>query len=71
MHLVPESLQGTAPFTWPPLLTGAWLLATALLAPFWASCGFMLYISRRIELEAWDLELGLRALNQRLGGAGP
>lgn len=26
----------------------------------------MVYISRRVELEAWDLELGLRALNARL-----
>lgn len=41
-------------------------LAAALLGPFWAACGFMVYISRRVELEAWDLELGLRALNARL-----
>ena len=36
------------------------------MAPFTVSCGFMLYISRRVELEAWDIELGFRNLNARL-----
>ncbi len=43
-----------------------YVLVAALLGPFWVACGFMLYISRRVELEAWDLELGLRTLNARL-----
>ena len=51
---------------------GRWLLfalytaVCALMAPFAVSCGFMLYISRRVELEAWDIELGFRNLNARL-----
>ncbi|MDO5674055.1 MAG: hypothetical protein Q4G66_03925 [bacterium] len=51
---------------------GRWLLfalyvsTCALMAPFTVSCGFMLYISRRVELEAWDIELGFRNLNARL-----
>ncbi len=51
---------------------GRWLLfalytaVCALMAPFTVSCGFMLYISRRVELEAWDIELGFRNLNARL-----
>ena len=43
-----------------------WVLVCALMAPFHFCGGFMLYISRRVDLEAWDLELGLRALNRRL-----
>ncbi len=42
------------------------LLAMALVAPFYVSGGFMLYINRRIELEAWDIELAFRALAARL-----
>lgn len=36
------------------------LIAMALVAPFYVSCGFMLYICRRIELEAWDIEICFR-----------
>ena len=48
------------------ILFAAWLLVCALMAPFHFCGGFMLYISRRVDLEAWDLELGLRELNRRL-----
>ncbi|WP_286238341.1 DUF4129 domain-containing protein [Neptuniibacter halophilus] len=34
--------------------------AIALIAPIYTACGFSLYINRRIELEAWDLELIFR-----------
>lgn len=34
-----------------------YLIAAALIAPFYCMSGFMLYISRRIDLEAWDLEI--------------
>jgi hypothetical protein len=36
------------------------LIAFALVAPFYVASGFMLYISRRIELEGWDIELKFR-----------
>ena len=48
------------------VLFAVWALVSALMAPFHFCGGFMLYISRRVDLEAWDLELGLRALNRRL-----
>lgn len=57
---------------------GQWLwlehLSNALYAvvlmywgPFYVSCGFSLYLNRRIALEAWDIELVLRNLRRRLG----
>ena len=36
------------------------LITFALIAPFYVASGFMLYISRRIELEGWDIELKFR-----------
>lgn len=36
--------------------------AMALIAPFYTMAGFTLYMSRRIELEAWDIEIRFRHL---------
>ncbi|VXC92567.1 conserved membrane hypothetical protein [Pseudomonas sp. 8Z] len=36
--------------------------------PVYVACGFTLYLNRRTELEAWDIELVLRRLRQRLIG---
>ncbi len=37
-------------------------IAMSLIAPFYTIAGFTLYISRRIELEAWDIEIRFRHL---------
>lgn len=37
-----------------------YLLAFSVLAPFYVCAGFALYLNRRTELEAWDLELAFR-----------
>lgn len=37
-----------------------------LIEPFYVAMGFMLYLNRRTELEAWDLELAFRHLGERL-----
>ena len=42
----------------------AFLLCAGLVAPFYCLGGFMLYISRRIDLEAWDIEIQFRNLLQ-------
>jgi hypothetical protein len=42
------------------------LLAMSLIEPFYVAAGFSLYLNRRVMIEAWDLELGLRKLAQRL-----
>ncbi|MCT8283041.1 DUF4129 domain-containing protein [Xanthomonas translucens] len=46
-------------------------LATTLIEPFFVGAGFGLYLNRRTEIEAWDVEMALRRLRERLGGAAP
>ncbi len=51
----------------------AWVLTTsfttfvaaALVAPFFVSGGFLIYINRRMQLEAWDIEHRFRRINPR------
>ena len=45
---------------------GLYLLAVLIVEPFYVAAGFMLYLNRRTELEAWDVELGFRRLAARL-----
>ena len=42
------------------------LLAMSVIAPFYVAAGFGLYLTRRAQLEAWDVELGLRQLAERV-----
>ena len=44
----------------------AYGVGMALVAPFYVAGGFSLYLHRRIELEAWDIELVFRRLAGRL-----
>ncbi len=50
---------------------GEWLqlaggvLCMSLIAPFYVSAGFALYLHRRSELEGWDLEIAFRQMNER------
>ncbi len=52
-------------------LAGEWLyaiaamLAMVLIMPYHAMAGFSLYLNRRIELEAWDIEISFRNLANR------
>ncbi|WP_096087055.1 DUF4129 domain-containing protein [Agaribacterium haliotis] len=41
------------------------LLAASLVAPFYVAAGFSLYIQRRVDLEAWDIELQFHQLAER------
>lgn len=41
-------------------IDAASLIVMAAVAPFYTAAGFMLYISRRIELEGWDIEICFR-----------
>jgi hypothetical protein len=38
----------------------ATLMVMAAVAPFYTAAGFMLYISRRVEIEGWDIEICFR-----------
>ncbi len=69
--VIPENLRwmhfGSFVFTpdnW--LLLLCYLAGCSLFAPFYVCAGFMMYISRRVELEAWDIEIGFKRLRQRL-----
>lgn len=42
-------------------------MATSMLEPFYVGAGFGLYLNRRTEIEAWDIEMVLRRLRRRLG----
>jgi len=41
------------------------LLAMSLIAPFYVAGGFALYLNRRSELEAWDIEISFHRLKAR------
>lgn len=41
-------------------------VVSAMIEPFYIGAGFGLYLNRRTEIEAWDLELVLRRLSARL-----
>jgi len=47
------------------ILTLAGILSMALVMPFHCMAGFALYLNRRIELEAWDIEISFRNLASR------
>ncbi len=44
------------------------LAAMSIVAPFYVSAGFALYLARRTELEAWDIEIRFRRLMNRYTG---
>ena len=47
----------------------AWMLAVCVVEPFYVAAGFGLYLNRRTELEAWDIEIAFRRIDkQRLDG---
>lgn len=43
-------------------------IAMSLIEPFYVGAGFGLYLNRRTQLEAWDVELAFRRLAARLAG---
>jgi hypothetical protein len=48
------------------LAFAAHALAVAFIEPFYVAAGFAMYLNRRVELEAWDVEQDLRhAFDQR------
>jgi hypothetical protein len=46
--------------------TALYWLALALFEPFYIGAGFALYLNRRTQIEAWDVELAFRRLAARL-----
>ena len=46
----------------------AWI-ATSVIEPFFVGAGFGLYLNRRTQIEAWDVEIAFRRLRARLTAA--
>ena len=44
----------------------AYFISAAIIAPFYVSSGFSLYLNRRAQLEGWDIELEFRQMQERL-----
>ncbi|AKC86898.1 DUF4129 domain-containing protein [Pseudoxanthomonas suwonensis] len=72
-ELLPASLRSFWALLYggpPPwLLLGfnlAFWLAMSVIGPFYTAAGFGLYLNRRTETEAWDVELAFRRLRERL-----
>lgn len=73
-YLIPDELQQES--VWQllgdegPLITwlsnAFWMIAMSIVAPFYVAGGFALYLTRRSQLEAWDLELSFRRMAPRL-----
>lgn len=42
------------------------VLAIMLIEPFYVAAGFALYLNRRTQLEAWDIEIAFRSMGTRL-----
>jgi len=61
--------EPTAAFWW--WMAAVYFLALTAIEPFYVAAGFSLYLSRRIHLEGWDVEIAFRRLAARLTGGEP
>ena len=55
-----------SPVVWRALLV-AQMLSILFLEPFYVAGGFFLYLNRRVDLEAWDIEIAFRRMASRSG----
>jgi hypothetical protein len=61
--------ETTAAFWW--WMAVVYFCALTVVEPFYVAAGFSLYLSRRIHLEGWDVEIAFRRLAARLTGGEP
>ncbi len=73
IEFLPDSAQAVweTLFEQPPvwakfLMVFVYWFAMSVMEPFYVGAGFGLYLNRRTELEAWDIELSFRRLAARL-----
>jgi hypothetical protein len=52
--------SGAEPDVRDALLAVAYAIGVAVVEPFYVGAGFAMYLNRRVELEAWDVEQALR-----------
>lgn len=60
----------TVPTTVTLLVSAAVYLAISAIEPLYVAASFALYLTRRTQLEAWDIDLAFRRIRQRLQSAG-
>jgi hypothetical protein len=56
--------------TWILLGAAVAYLAMSAIEPLYVACGFALYLNRRTQLEAWDIDLAFRRMRARLQALG-
>ncbi len=78
VDLLPESLRATWSLIGEETPAWAWIglnllgwLAMTLISPFYSGAGFGLYLNRRTQLEAWDVEIAFRRMRERLAKLAP
>jgi hypothetical protein len=76
VNYLPDSFQaawaliGEQPAAWMKLTWNAFLwLSMSVVEPFFVGAGFGLYLNRRTQIEAWDVEIAFRKLRARLAAA--
>lgn len=52
------------------IVSGVTYVSMSIVEPLYVAAGFALYLNRRTQLEAWDIDLAFRRLRQRLVEAG-
>jgi hypothetical protein len=52
------------------IVSGVTYVSMSIVEPLYVAAGFALYLNRRTQLEAWDIDLAFRRLRQRLLEAG-
>jgi hypothetical protein len=55
-----EMFRGEASLLEGHCFNAAWLIAESIVEPFYVAGGFSLYLSRRNDLEGWDIEMAFR-----------
>jgi hypothetical protein len=62
--------QDTPVWAWIGFNLLAWIAMTVI-GPFYSGAGFGLYLNRRTQLEAWDVEIAFRRMRERLARLAP
>lgn len=68
LSIVDDFVQATAGDWKRDLMVLMYGLAVTLVEPFYVAAAFLLYLNRRTDLEAWDIEIAFRQLADRLTG---
>lgn len=76
--MLPKGVEVDTQFLWQGLNDGTfdslyffiYLIVISLVAPFFTTGGFLMYLNCRIALEGWDIELSFKRMVQRLAVSG-